>query len=60
MSKSNTKLAPETAPEQPMAPQKRTKVFTFPDISNGGPAVTIEATSLEEATEIFLKGQATA
>jgi hypothetical protein len=36
----------------------RTRKYTFPDIEKGGKAVTIEATSIEEATALFQKGQA--
>jgi hypothetical protein len=46
--------------ESPQTPQpaKRTKQYTFPDIDGGGPSVTIEATSIEEATALYQKGQA--
>jgi hypothetical protein len=51
-----TKTEPiEETPEQ--KPQ-RTRKYTFPDIEKGGKAVTIEATSIEEATALFQKGQA--
>lgn len=35
------------------------KKYTFPDIDHGGPSVTIEATSIEEATTLYYqqKGQ---
>ena len=39
---------------------KRTKRYTFPDIDGGGPSVTIEATSIEEATALFRKQKGTA
>ena len=50
---------PSTAPtDAPTLVRKRE--YTFPDIAGGGQPVVIEATSLEEATEEFKKGQATA
>lgn len=39
-------------------PARRMKTYIFPDIDGGGPSVTIEATSIEEATALFRKGQA--
>lgn len=62
MSKTKTDSANTDAPTTPTstpAPKKK-RIYTFPDIDGGGPAVTIEATSLQEATELFKKGQATA
>ena len=38
----------------------RKRPYTFPDIVGGGPAVVVEATSLEEAIELYKKGQASA
>jgi hypothetical protein len=38
----------------------RTRQYTFPDIVGGGQPTVIEATSLDEATELFKKGQAQA
>lgn len=46
------------AQHSPKPGRKRTKIYTFPDIEGGGPAVTVEAASLKEATELFMKGQA--
>ena len=56
----NKPTAPQSTADQPEETPRliRTRPYIFPDIDGGGPAVTIEATSLEEATELFKKGQA--
>ena len=50
----------DETPEPVQEPKaaKRTRIYIFPDIDGDGPAVKIEATSIEEATALFQKGHA--